>query len=733
MKNFMREDAMKAIVFIAVALAIFAPSLVFAEDLGALRVTLIEGEAYIQAEDSDEWFEASVNMPLKGEDSLWVPEGGRLEIHVRGGAFVRLDERTALGVLEAEEGPPRFYLEEGRLYLSNEGTGDETMTVDTPLASVQVPDEAVAMVEVSGSGGTKVSVLEGRAYAETRKGTTVVEAGTYLRTDDGLYATVSRLPAPDEWERWNRARDDDLSGPYASVRYLPDELDEYAYDFDENGRWVYVRDYGHVWTPAVAVSVGWAPYRHGRWRWVHGNYVWVSYERWGWVPYHYGRWAYVTRIGWCWVPPRHREVYWAPGYVAWTYTPTYVAWVPLAPGEIYYAYGYYGPRSVNILSINISKTVVHVHKNIRVHNAVTVVHRDSFRKGGKYSHVKLRRDFFLKNRKWGIHGPPDIKPERPHASGVAKNLRRDGRPAGEVDRPARERVERRRGPAVSKEPFELGTNRQRQDLRAEKRQARKPERSNAPGVAKNLRRDGQSAGKVDRPARERVERRPGPAVSRERYEPRRDRLEARAGRPQAPERELDRKSLRPQKDNRDVRTRKPEVPEAALRGKSSRPETKAKRTDRDGGFNTLEKRPQRETLVREKAPGRLRTTREFEAQAKPLRKEPQGVRRGSPVREPRREARAEARPRARDLKSRSPGRKVISGGRSSPPSVKPSAPARREAQKRVTRGNQIRKSEEQPKETFRKSLPGWTSGGARGKNAGTSLRNNRGSRHQVGR
>ncbi len=655
---------MKAIVFIAVALAIFAPSLVFAEDLGALRVTLIEGEAYIQTEDSDEWFEASVNMPLKGEDSLWVPERGRLEVHVRGGAFVRLDERTALDVLEAEEGPPRFYLEEGRLYLSNEGAGGGTMTVDTPLASVQVPDEAVAMVEVFDSGGTKVSVLEGRAYAETRKGATVVEAGTYLRTDDGLYATVSRLPAPDEWERWNRARDDDLSGPYASVRYLPDELDEYAYDFDENGRWVYVRDYGYVWTPAVSVSVSWAPYRHGRWRWVHGHYVWVSYERWGWIPYHYGRWTYVTRIGWCWVPPRHREVYWAPGYVAWTYTPTYVAWVPLAPGEIYYAYGYYGPRSVNILSINISKTVVHVHKNIHVHNAVTAVHRDSFRKGGKYSHVKLGRDFFLKDRKWGIHGPPDIKPERPHAAGVAKNPRRDGRPAGKVDGPVRKRVERRPGPAVSKEPFE----------------------------------------------------------------PRRDRLEARAGRPQAPERELGRKSLKPQKDNRNVRTRKPDVPEAALRGKSPRPETKAKRPDRDRGFNALERTLRRETLAREKAPGRLRTTREFEAQAKPLRKEPQGVRRGSPVREPKREARAEARPRAKDLKSRFTGRKAISGGRSSPPSAKSPAPPRREAQKKVTRGKQIRKSKEQPQETFRESLPDWTSGAAREKRAGPSLRNHRGAR-----
>jgi hypothetical protein len=692
----MREDAMKAIIFIIAALAVLVPVAALAEDLGMLRVTLVEGDAYILAEDSDEWFEASVNMPLREKDSLWVPEGGRMEVHVRGGAFVRLDGGTALDVLGAEVGPPSFHLGEGRLYLRNDGAG-EIITVETRLATVRVPEGAVAIVEAPASGSATVSALRGHVYAETRKGTTVIEAGTYLSTEDGLYATVSRLPAPDEWERWNRSRDDDLSGPFASSRYLPEELNEYAYDFDRDGRWVYASDYGYVWTPSVAVSVGWAPYRHGSWRYVRGDYVWVSYERWGWVPYHYGRWTYVTRIGWCWVPPRHRYAYWSPGYVAWIYTPTYVAWVPLAPGEIYYGRGYYGPGSVNILSININigKTVVkRDHRNFHVHDAVTVVNRDRFRRGD-FTHVKADRDRFLKDRDWKVQGPPDIKPER--RQGVAKSAGRDRLPGVKSDRPALERADGRRVPSVSKEPFELGRGRERPDVRAD--------------------------------------------------------------RPKPPEREIGRKSAAPRDDDRFARTpARPGTSGMASRGQSPpRPEAGAKRPEGARELLAPPGRLQREERGREAVRGRpgaerLNSARELEASrgvdapGKGLgRTEPRSIGRDIPRRETGREAKAVARPEARDLKSYPPDRGIDSGrravrppsarseapsARSAPPSARSGAPSLgRGSQGAAARGKQVEKPKAERREAPRgpeksygrdveKSLPGGAPGAQKGKDGG---------------
>ncbi len=57
-----------------------------------------------------------------------------------------------------------------------------------------------------------------------------------------------------------------------------------------------------------------------------------------------------------------------------------VSWVPLAPGEIYYGYGYYGPHSVNL---NVTRVTVikNVYINSRVNNAVVVVNRNNFLRG----------------------------------------------------------------------------------------------------------------------------------------------------------------------------------------------------------------------------------------------------------------------------------------------------------------------------------------------------------------
>ncbi len=182
--------------------------------------------------------------------------------------------------------------------------------------------------------------------------------------------------------------------------------------------------------PHVHISVGWAPYRNGRWTWIGGDYVWIAFEPWGWAPYHYGRWTFLASFGWCWVPPDRGDVYWGPGYVGWVYTPTYVSWVPLAPREIYYGYGNYGRHSVNIVNVNINTIVVkNVYRNVSVSNAVTVVHRDTFLKG-KREDFRLRENPFLKERI--SVGRPAIAPERATKMPVIKEIPRAKEPPARV-------------------------------------------------------------------------------------------------------------------------------------------------------------------------------------------------------------------------------------------------------------------------------------------------------------
>jgi hypothetical protein len=386
------------------------PAYSYSADLGDLRISLLDGDVQIKTIDTGDWVPASINEPLMDGDILWVPEEGKAAIQLKDGSYVRLDENTSLEVLTLEKNSCQFYMTTGHAYVNFKAPRGSFLQVDTPLSSIRAYDLSIFRVDVGDDDLTRISVIRGKVDAESDAGKMTVNFGNTLALGRNHYAEISPLGQPDEWDRWNTEKDRSLERR-ASARYLPDELRPYSPDFDENGKWVYVREYGYVWTPTVVVSVDWAPYRVGRWVWMRGDYVWVSYEPWGWAPYHYGRWAFGVSIGWFWVPPIRGAVYWGPGFVGWVYTPTYVSWVPLAPREIYYGHGYYGPHSVNITNVNVTNINVTkiVYKNVHVHNSVTVIHHDTFVRG-KHMDVKVKENPFLRE-KISI-GRPNIKPEK---------------------------------------------------------------------------------------------------------------------------------------------------------------------------------------------------------------------------------------------------------------------------------------------------------------------------------
>jgi hypothetical protein len=337
---------------------------------------------------------------------------------MRDGTSVRLDENSSMDILTRDGDSSQFYLSGGHAYVNFRGLQKSLLQMDTPVSSVRAYEKSVFRIDVFDRGESDISVFKGTLSAEGRGGKTRISAGNILSLRDTPYAALSALGPPDDWERWNREMDRKTERRY-SAQYLPDDLTAYSYEFDEYGKWVYVRDYGYCWTP-TAISAGWAPYRLGRWTWIGGDYVWVSYEPWGWTPYHYGRWAHVPSFGWCWVPPARGAVYWSPGYVGWVYTPSYVSWVPLAPGEVYYGYGYYGPHSVNLIHVNINTVhITNVYRNVHVHNAVTVVGHDAFVRG-RTMDPRIKENPFLTQR---IHaGRPQITPVRETRMPVMRDI-----------------------------------------------------------------------------------------------------------------------------------------------------------------------------------------------------------------------------------------------------------------------------------------------------------------------
>jgi len=146
------------------------------------------------------------------------------------------------------------------------------------------------------------------------------------------------------------------------------------------------------------------------------------------------------------VPPAAGAAYWGPGYVGWVVTPAYVAWVPLAPGEVYYGYGNYGPGSVNVGVVGVNTVAVRSYTNARIGTAVTVVQRESFGTGRRVPAPDQGNPFLSPGRRVAREEtvvPPHVRPQQPIVivePGMRQSIREAQRP------PERERRREFTGP-----------------------------------------------------------------------------------------------------------------------------------------------------------------------------------------------------------------------------------------------------------------------------------------------
>jgi hypothetical protein len=435
MKNADRRRYMKYYtVLFCIVCAIALPLLGYTADPGNIYLRFLEGDVQVKTEDAKEWLPASINMPLTDSDQIWVPDNGRAEMFLRNGTIVRLDRNTFLEMPAPGDKQTRFYMGAGRVYGNVIVEKGNAVILETPAASFLAHANSVFRIDVAENEDSTASVFQGELYADRGTGQMKIGAGERMvLKKDAQHPVLAKLLPADEWEQWNKQRDREFTKPGSgnATAYLPDELKPYSYDLNKNGQWVYEQEYGYVWTPTVIVVQNWAPYRIGRWAWMRGDYVWISYEPWGWVPYHYGRWAFIGKRGWCWVPPRRGFAYWGPGYVGWVHTPTYVSWVPLAPREVYYGRGHYGPYSVNIKNVTVQNITANrpAYKNIHVDKAVTTMHRDTF-VTGRQVQLTAKENLFLKERR--IMGAPEIRPEKATLMPVIKDIPKGKQPPARV-------------------------------------------------------------------------------------------------------------------------------------------------------------------------------------------------------------------------------------------------------------------------------------------------------------
>ncbi|HSY05779.1 MAG TPA: DUF6600 domain-containing protein [Steroidobacteraceae bacterium] len=311
----------------------------------AARLSAVEGSVSLQPAGVADWTAATLNRPLTSGDRMWTDQSSRAELDL-GGAVIRLGSTTGFAFLGLDDAVAQMQLTGGTLIVRvrNMDAG-QVYEIDTPNLALSLQQPGDYRVEVNPRGDATVVKVSDGAVQAVGGGQTVAIGDQQQVVFSGttqLAYDARNLGPPDDLDGWSTTREQQVEDA-ASAQYMPSDVPG-TQDLDNNGTWQETPEYGYVWTPTT-VSVGWAPYRYGRWMWVTPwGWTWVDAAPWGYAPFHYGRW-FPCHDSWCWVPgPRRMRPVYAPALVAWVGAPTAgapgafgsnVGWFPLGPNEVY--------------------------------------------------------------------------------------------------------------------------------------------------------------------------------------------------------------------------------------------------------------------------------------------------------------------------------------------------------------------------------------------------------------
>jgi len=340
------------------------------------RLGYMEGSVSFQPAGETDWVGAVPNRPMTTGDQLWTDQDSRAEVQL-GSSVIRLAPNTGFSFLNLDDQTVQIQLASGAISFTIRRLGDDDdFEVDTPNQAFTAFQPGHYRVEASADGDyTVITIREGEGEAtgngqifSLRGGQRATLSGT-----DSLYAEVTEIGDPDDFDNWAAGRDHryDYS---RSARYLSHDVVGFE-DLDDQGDWRDDSNYGHVWFPNQ-VAVGWAPYHTGHWDWISPwGYTWVDDSPWGYAPFHYGRWVNVEgRWGWVAGPVAVQAVY-APALVVFIGGVPggfggNVGWFALGPREVYVPS--YHVSEAYVTRVNISSTTVNVTQVTNVYRTTIV-------------------------------------------------------------------------------------------------------------------------------------------------------------------------------------------------------------------------------------------------------------------------------------------------------------------------------------------------------------------------
>jgi ferric-dicitrate binding protein FerR (iron transport regulator) len=207
---------------VAIVMLVAASPLLAQDDYLYGRVRYAEPGVTIQQGSEGVASEAEANLPLLPGDRVWTDGGGRAEFQFADGSLLRLDARSKLEYISAEEGSPSVLrLHSGSLFL-HVLADDPGFEVETPGGLVTTLERGVYRVDADGDE-VGVSVYQGEASLASGRGRVGVREG------EQCYARRGRSPEEpqglgrdeDAFARWDQGREGRASWASQRREYVP--------------------------------------------------------------------------------------------------------------------------------------------------------------------------------------------------------------------------------------------------------------------------------------------------------------------------------------------------------------------------------------------------------------------------------------------------------------------------------------------------------------------------------
>jgi len=367
------------------------------------RIFHLEGELLRYVPEENDWVAIVRDAPFGVGDTLFSGSTGMAELLVPNGLSLRIGNNAQVQFISLETDFAEVDVASGMARFSSKGR--TTLKVTSPFGYVLAEPGTIFDLYVGENSTETVAIkgtvnfvhqASGNRYNVTSGEASIVAARWQVSSGDG------KVDA--DWNRWNMTRENFWLAKKKAKRslseYLPPELRNEAYTFEENGKWEKIFYEGRerwFWQP-TAVPGDWAPFTVGRWTDWSGEMTWIPAEPFGYITHHYGNWVNI-RNRWCWAPPIANwhiglpfldiGFFWYPGRVAWIYSGATVGWVPLAPREIYYSRRPWGgPHTLVVNNININRISINIRSHEYIDHAIIVDQRH-FNAGDEYRKARL--------------------------------------------------------------------------------------------------------------------------------------------------------------------------------------------------------------------------------------------------------------------------------------------------------------------------------------------------------